>query len=294
MAESLLGEPIVIRFDGLDADRHELELVVLAEALDGMARVIAASSNFAITQEYSLRRDTQRVRVVATAPREGCFVVNAMVQYADHHPMFKDYSIQVIAALTVSVITYIFARAASKKEEMKILGASLDTAIRELAKSDKPTIDRLLGTIDKMADNLRPAVRRAVAPIGESARTLTVSLGSSERGFVIDEADKAAITSPAGLSVDEERTYMVLISELDMQTGACHVDIEGDDATARHPAKITDPECSLPNNVYVLSMAAKEPLAVRAKATIRDGVVERLFISNYEGRRRGEPDFELV
>lgn len=294
MTDSLLGEPIVIRFDGLDADRHELELVVLAEALDGMARIIAASSHFAITHEYSLRRDTQNVRVVANAPKEGCFIINAIVQYAHHHPMFKDYSIQVIAALTATIITYIFARSANKKEEMKILGASLELAIRELASSDKPTIDRLLGTIDKMADNLRPAVRRAVAPIGESARTLTVSLGASETGFVIDEADKAAITSPAGLSVDDERTYMVLISELDMQTGACHVDIEGDDATARHPAKITDPECALANNVYVMSMAAQAPLAVRAKATIRDGAIERLFISNHVDRRRGEPDFELV
>lgn len=294
MTDSVLGEPIVIRFDGLDADRHEMELVGLSEALDGLARIIAATSNFAISQEYSLRRDTQRVRVVARTPKDGCFIINAIVQYAHHHPMFKDYAIEVIAALTVTLITYIFARAAGKKEEMKILGASLDTAIRELGARDQPTIDRLLGTIDKMADNLRPAVRRSVAPLGESARTLTVGLSSVERGVVLDEADKAAITSPAGLSVDEERSYVVLISELDMQTGACHVDIDGDEARARHPAKITDPECSLPNNAYVMSMAAQEPLAVRAKATIRDGVIERLFISNHDGRLRGEPDFELA
>ncbi|MEI9890370.1 MAG: hypothetical protein WDN45_06900 [Caulobacteraceae bacterium] len=251
MTESLLGEPIVIRFDGLDAANHEMELVGLAESLDGMARIIAASSNFAITQGYSLRRDTQKVRVVVAAPKEGCFLMQAYIQYAHHHPMFKDYSIQVIAPLTASIIAYIFARAANKKEEMKILGANLELAIRELGSRDQPTIDRLLGTIDKMADNLKPAARRAVAPIGASARTLTVGITSVERGVVIDEADKDAISSPAGLSVDEERGYNVLISELDMQTGACHVDIDGEEDSARYPAKITDPEVALPNNVYV-------------------------------------------
>jgi len=293
VTESLLGEPIIIRFDGLDADRHEMELVGLSEALDGLARIIAASSNFAITQEYSIRRDTQRVRVVATAPKDGCFLMHTFIQYAHHHPMFKDYAIQVIAPLTAAVITYIFANAAGKKEEMKILGANLELAIRELGARDQPTIDRLLGTIDKMAENLKPAARRAVAPLGESARTLTVGITSVERGVVLDEADKAAITSPAGLSVDEERSYTVLISELDMQTGACHVDIEGEEDGARYPAKITDPEVALPNNVYVLSMAAQKPLGVRAKATVRDGAIERLFISNHDGRRRGEPDFAL-
>jgi hypothetical protein len=293
MADSLLGEPIVIRFDGLDADNHTLELVSLSEALSGLARIIASSGHFAVTEELSLRRDTQDVRVVAKPPERACFQVEAIVQFAHHHPMFKDYAIATLSGLTGSLIAYIFSKAAGKRAEMKMLKESLDTAIRELGSRDQPTIDRLLATIDRMADGLRPAVKRAVAPIGASARTLTVGPASASNPVVIDEADKAAIMSPAGLTVDDERAYTVLISELDMQTGACHVEIEGDELGGRHPAKITDPEASLPNNVYVLSMAAQQPLAVRAKATMREGAIERLFISNHDGRQRGEPDFKL-
>jgi hypothetical protein len=294
MAEEPLGEPIVIRFDGLDAAQHELELLSLSESLDGLSRIIAASSHFALTQEVSLRRDKQSVRIVAQAPKDGCFVINAIVQYAHHHPMFRDYSVQVIASLTVIVVSFIFARARGKKEEMKLISGALESAIRELGSRDQPTVDRLLTTVERMADALKPAVRKAVSPIGGSARTMTVGVASVEQSVFIDEAEKAAITSPAGLSVDDERDYLVAISELDMQTGACHVVIAGHhEDDRRYPARITDPACSLPNNVYVLSMAAKETLLVRAKATYRDGEIERLFISNTTDRPRGDPDFVL-
>jgi len=290
--QGVLGEPITIRFDGLDAERHELELIGLSDALSGLSKIISASSHFALTQEVALRRDRQQVRVVARPPRDGCFIIDAYVLFSHHHPMFKDYSVATLGGLTVTSIGYIIAKAIGNKEEMKLLAASLETAIHELGTRDQKTIDRLLGTVDKMADSLRPAVKQAVSPIGDSARTLTIGMASASKPTVIDEADKAAILSPAGLSVDEERGYLVLISELDMQTGSCHVDVEGDDA-GRHSAKITDPECSLPNNVYVLAMAAKEAITVRAKATFRDGQIERLFISNHDGRRRGEPDYAL-
>ena len=293
MADDLLGGPIIIRFDGMDADRHELELSGLAHSLSGISRLIAFSSNFAITGELAPRRNHQKVRIVARPPSDGCFIINAYVQFAHHHPMFRDYSIAVAAPLTCTILGYIFLRAAGKKEEMKLLSRALETAIRELGSRDQPTIDRLLGTIDKMAGDLLPAVRRSVASVGESARTLTMGAASGGYKTRIDEADKAAIVSPAGLSVDDERAYRVLISELDMQTGSCHVALASEGGSPRYLARITDPECSLPNNAYVLAMAAQEFLGVRAKATIRDGAIERLFISNYDGRKRGEPDFDL-
>lgn len=294
MVETLLGEPIVIRFDGLDADKHQMELVGLAESLDGLSRIIAASGHFALTQEVSLRKDKQSVRVVVSPPKEGCFLVHAFVQFAHHHPLFGGYSIEAAAGLTVMVIGYTFARAAGKKEEMKLLSRALESSIRELGSRDQPTIDRLLTTVEHMADSLKPAVKRAVAPIGTSAHTLSVGAASSAIRATIDEADKAAINSPAGLSVDDERDYVVLITELDMQTGACHAAIDREDPERRFSARITDPAFALPNNAYVLAMAAVETLAVRAKATIRDGQIERLFISNLSDRPRGEPDFSLV
>lgn len=292
MTDGVLGEPITIRFDGLDADHHEIELSVLAESLSGLSQIISASAHFAMTGAAATRKDLQRVRVFARPPRDGCFIVDAVVNFAREHPIIKDYAVQVVAPLTVGVVTWIFTSAAGKKEEMKLLQTSLDTAIRQLGEQNQQTVTQLVNTIEVMADRLRPAARKAVAPLGRSARTLSVTAGV-EKGVQLDEADRDAILSKANITVDDERTYQVLISELDMQTGACLVEIEGDEPTGRHPARITDPVFSLPNNAYVTAMAAKVSLTVRAKATYQEGRIERLYISNYSGRPRGEPDFQL-
>jgi hypothetical protein len=47
--ETSLIEPVRIRYDGLDADNHEIELSLLSESLHGISRIISVCSNFAVT-----------------------------------------------------------------------------------------------------------------------------------------------------------------------------------------------------------------------------------------------------
>jgi hypothetical protein len=196
--------------------------------------------------------------------------------------------------LTSGLIGFIIARNAGQRE-MKHLSSALEKAIDALATRDQMPMERVMQLAEKMADALAPAVRQAIEPVGVTARTLTVGVASApENNTVIDEPMKAAILSQASLRVGDEKTYDVLISELDMISGACHVHLAGEPENDRHPAKVTDPLVTLPNNVYVASMAAMERLRVRAKATLREGEIDRLYISNYEDRPRGEPGFALT
>jgi hypothetical protein len=66
---------------------------------------------------------------------------------------------------------------------------------------------------------------------------------------------------------------------MDMETGACKVALEpnSDDRSA---GKITDPEFMLPNNKYVLALAAQTFIRVVAKPLIHDHEIERYNISN--------------
>ena len=48
----------------------------------------------------------------------------------------------------------------------------------------------------------------------------------------------------------------------------------------RISGKITDSAFSVPNNKYVLAMAGVNEIAIRAKPVLRDGEIERLFISD--------------
>lgn len=270
-----IGSQIKIRFDGLDADRHEIELSALATSLSGISRIIGVSGNFAATQKLNLHQDALAVKVYATPPQAHCFELFVWVKWAAEQPLIS----ATVAGLTVVLVTYVFKRAAGQKEEMRQLRGALDEAIKQLGTKDQPVVDRLLDTIDKMADALRPAARKAVAPIGDTASTLTIGSVDGGQQTVVGPAEKAAIVSASPVEVDIERTYQIWITELDMDAGTCKVAMEGD-PDARFAARITDPAFATPNNKYVLAMAARAPLLVKAKATLKDGEIERLFISD--------------
>lgn len=274
-AADALGEPILIRYDGLDADRHEIEMAALAESLRGLSRIIGVCGNLAAAGKFVQHKDALSVRVVVRPAQAHCFELVAALTWISENPLVS----ATIAGLTTTLIAYVFKRAAGQREEMKQLRGALDLAIKELGTRDQPVVDKLLSTIDKMADALRPAARQAVAPIGETAKTLTVGGTGSANRVTVGAAEKAAILSDVPVEVGDERDYRIVITELDMDAGTCKVAL-ADEPENRYAGRITDPAFSSPNNRYVLAMAAREPLRVRAKATLRDGTIDRLFISD--------------
>ena len=60
-----LGEPVLIRYEGLDADSHEIEIAAFADSLKGLSRIIGVAGNFAATQKFVQHKDALSVRVVA-------------------------------------------------------------------------------------------------------------------------------------------------------------------------------------------------------------------------------------
>ena len=147
------------------------------------------AGNFAATEKYVQHKDAFSVKVVAKPPEAHCFEMVAFVKWAAEQPLISGTT----AGLLVALITYIFKRAAGQREEMRAIKDSLDKAIRELGTRDQSQVDRLLATIDKMADALKPAAKQAVAPIGQTARTLTV--GSVDRSRTITLGSQSAMPS---------------------------------------------------------------------------------------------------
>lgn len=268
-----IAEGIPIRYDGMDAARHEIELSALAESLKGLSRILLVAGNFAATERYVQHKDAMAVRVVVGQPQAHCFEIMAWVEWVANQPLLAGAG----GTLLASVVSYIVAKAAGRREEMRQLRGALDTAIRELGTRDQGSLERALATIDKMADALRPAVRQAVEPVGKTASTLTI--GSGERRVVIDAADREAVMSDDPPEISPEGDYLVRITELDMETGSCRLAL-ADEPDTRVPGRIVDPAVGIPNNPYVTAMASCRPLRVRAKAVIRDGSIERLYVSD--------------
>lgn len=257
---------IPIRYDGGDAARHEIELHVLGESLQGMARVLAVTGNFVATGDFTKRYQAMDVRVLVKEPKANCYTLDAIITFAQQQQLFSGFA----GPIVIGLVTWIFSRASGKKEEMKMLKDALD----KLLAMQSDNQDKLHATLEKMADSLRPAVRQAVAPVGKSCTQMTVA-----GKYVVDEATAEAIRSSGDVEVGTERSWELTISELDSENSTAKVRLIDDDSR-RIKAKITDPLASTVPNPYASALAHGTMIKVKGKAVLKDGEIDTLYISD--------------
>lgn len=269
---------IRFRFDGLDAGDHKADLYTLGESLQGLARIAAVAGHFAVTQEYSKYFSVHEVRIVATEPKANCFSIDAVWEFVKQQQILSGG----FGAIGAVIISYILASNANKAEEMKLLKDSLDKAIRELGSRDDKIVMGLLGVIEKMAVDLRPSAKQAVAPIGKSAATITISSSDGNFSSSYDINDAEQIRKMADNEISDVQTIVVKITELDKVRGSAKVNMDGEPEDKRVNAVISDPLLEIPNNKYALALASGERIAVRAKIQSKDGEVSKIYISDVE------------
>lgn len=267
--------PITIRYDGLDASHHEIEIAAFAKSVKGLGRIISVSANFAATQQYVQHADAMQVRVMVKPPKPNCVTVQAVIQWVNQSQLASN----IVGGLVVLLVSYVIARASRQHTEMKLLKESLETAIKELGNRDSAVIGRLLDTVDKMADSLRSSAKEAVAPIGRTAQTVTVGGVPSVKDVVIGTAERDAIEATDPTDILPEQIYEVVFTEMNLDRSTARLHLASDEE-ARFAAEITDPAIAVPNNAYANAFAAKNPLKVKAKATVRDGIIDKLHISD--------------
>lgn len=149
----------------------------------------------------------------------------------------------------------------------------------------------MLLTIEKLAESLRSSLKQAVSPVGQTCRSIDIipSPESGAQPISIDQATKDAI-----LADDDDaeltglKSFVVIITEMDRERGTAKVRLLGqdgepeadDDGTSRVNAKITDPAFESSANVYIQHFASGEKLEVRGKASIKEGVIRQLYLSD--------------
>lgn len=262
-----------IRYEGGDASRHTIDLHQLGVSLQGLARVLAVSAHFVETGKYNKQFDTLSVRVVAEPVEEhNCYeLVATIMSISGNLGFWSGLGTTGIAA----VVGYVFNR--RKGEEMKHLSAALNKTLDQQATAQ----ERMLATIERLADALQPAVRQALAPIGQSVESINLrGKGESQPRVVLDRETKELAAADKDNTITESRQMSGIISELDMLTGSCKVAL-GSDPSTRVSAKVVDPVIGRPNNPYVQAMAQLSVLDFIAKAEIdAEGEVVTLFISD--------------
>lgn len=273
---------ISLRYDGKDAENHEIDLNCLGESLKGFSKVLSTAASFSATQRYSKSISYQEVRVYAREAKANCFTLDAVLNFVTQNQLFSG----IVGSILGAILQYIFARNSNRKDEMKALQQVLEKAIEALGNKDSGTVDKLISIIDKMAVELRPAVRQAVSPIGNTCEQISISTNKDGCLVKVDEQDKAQIDKLDDDEVLGLREYRAYLTEFDAQNMTAKIILDDDDSNRRITSEISDPAASKKNNPYLNALSsyistkgdASSVFTITAKATIKKGQINRLFI----------------
>lgn len=261
----------IIQYDGLKIGDNTISLADLGESLQGFSKILLSVGHLATTGQYSRKYSGMNVEVTTTAQLEaGC--IEIPVQISNIMP-------ELFSGLAGSIVTAIVSYIISKrgKEEMEHLSQALQQSLSQ----NKELQDRLLGTIDKMADGLIAANRQALSPIGRSCTTISVCDSDKKEFLKADASTKEFFAKPVDNKITPEKNFLVRFTELDLLTGSCKVSLENEDPEERINGQISDPLLSNRDNPYVRAFALGKELQVKGKATLsEDGEITKLFIND--------------
>jgi hypothetical protein len=251
-------------------------LLQLGLSLQGAAKLLGVAAHYVVTGKYVKKTPALAVKISAGPARPNCYeVVANIATVVPALPLLAPVGTKMVEHLT----TFILAKLGGRRKEMEIAAALMTKAMEETGATSRASIEAMRDVAMKMADAQRPAARLFVSPVGQSCEV--AKLGSAPEALSIDRATRAVIDAAEIPEITNEKAYRVLISELDLKTRSRKVSFEADEDTeARYPGEITDPAISLPNNVYAITMAARQWLDVKAKLQLKDGEIDKVYVSN--------------
>ncbi|KAA0983276.1 hypothetical protein [Pseudomonas sp. ANT_J28] len=283
-ADAFIGQdlnlPFEIRYEGMDADDHRIDMAALAESLDGFSRIYAVVGHFISTGQYAKQMQALNVKAYAQESEAKCFNISAVLDFASSAGLFQG----VMGAALTAIVAYVIHRSSGNKEEMKHLKDLLE---QQLGFSKQVT-ERMMDTIDRLSDGLRPSVKKAVSPVGDTCSRIDL-YAEGKKHQTMDQSLKDSLVDDSDSQVLGEKVYVVEISEMDRIKRTCKVHLVGpdteegteEDGTPRRiNADITDPAALIEPNVYMEAWYKSTKLNVKAKALLRNGLIAKMYISD--------------
>jgi hypothetical protein len=137
---------------------------------------------------------------------------------------------------------------------------------------DKAWLQRL---VRNLVDENRRPLRELPEPVGKTVRV--TQTGSGKEPLVIDEPSAEVLRSREPLKLGEDGEYDVQIDGVFKTNGACKIKILGTNSIVS--GKISDPSLEEPKNIYTQALNEGAVLHVRAKPTLKEGKIQKLFIT---------------
>ena len=288
--------PFLVNYDGKDADANMLEASALGESITGASKLYTAVAHYCVFGFVPRGRYRKSFMCYARPAAPGSWDQLWFIT-----PLAGEYGIH--AQIYNKAISYIFGRVVgslksiwTRPREVTEVIEQLTEDLREEASSDSNVLQvlangvvkantdlsslqsQLIEIIPQLANTTRPYGRNFVRPIGETCSRI-VQFQNKPFESSISESDAEVIRGNTAMEVGTMEEFRVTrISEVDIRTGHCVIDVEG--IAEQLIGKITDPALEIPENMYTSSLNNHTGFVVQAKAIRKNGEIRRLYISN--------------
>lgn len=273
-----------IHYEGLDADKHMLDLRAFGEAALGLDKL--ANTGLIALSDYRMPKKGERfpMRVVAQEPEEGSFewVVYLAPVTAAVLPIVHEMFYTKAAEFLWHWISWVTSMVGGRKKDadphlQAILEMTKDIH-KSRAESEQRTHDFMLEVLDRM----KPPAKNFVAPVGQSADSVSLIADKTDEPLLlthqIDVPMADAIRSKDKLEVGDMENMRLRVDGLihhNRQLKVEHPDRPGKFITAN----VRDPAFADEGNVYTDAVAQKGVLEVSAKPSrTPDGELKALYI----------------
>jgi hypothetical protein len=280
--DKLVFEPIRIRYDGIDAEGHQIDLAELGKSAMGLSKILATVADVAISNNYQKRRKPN-FRVLVGGAEDNCITFQTIIQSISPNDLATAalaFAGVAIWDIFKGVMKLFWKLVAGKPKEETREYQDLLTLLKQSKEADARRIDKLIATIEVMADGLRTAAIQATNPISISCNTLQIGDVNNDYFVKLDSEDREAIRTRAFEFSDLE-TSRVLISEIDVQNATCMISTI-DDLSIRTKGTIVDPQIEVPNNPYGLAVSSMQMVTIVAKRKIYKHETKEFIISNIQ------------
>jgi hypothetical protein len=282
--------PIIIRYDGLDADNHVIELGSLGQSITGASRLLGSAGSIVVTGQFAKQSQALSVRVLAGQPRAHCWELPAIIATifpatAPMLPLIKDAATQAATRAVTGIVNYAISTVGGRKPEADMAHDIAVKALAEMGHTSRTAIEAM----ERVITAQRPAIKLFATPVGESCAVATI--GDPSCGAIgVDVATRIAIDAPEDTEIRETTDYEILISEFDFKNRSCKFSLrDQENPNDRFNGEITDPVAQSPKNPYSAALDSQRWIWVRAKAQLKAGELDKLFISDLARRALPAP-----
>ena len=278
--------PIIIRYDGLDADSHVIDLGLLGQSIQGASRLLGSAGSIVLTGQFAKQTQALSVRVLAGQPQAHCWEIPAIITTVllpAAAPMLLTIREAATAAATraaTGIVNYAISKVGGRNKEAEMSRDIAIKALEEMGHTSRAAVD----AIERVALSQRPAIKLFVTPVGASCSLARI--GEPSFGAVsVDVATRDVIDAPEEIEIGETSDYEILISEFDFKNRSCKFSMRDQtDPNERFNGEITDPVAQAPKNPYSTALDNQRWIWVRAKAQVKGGELDRLYISDLSQR----------